>query len=226
MRSSKKQQIETLSEPVLGLHRVSATRKKALQIVILGLCLLPGNLNADTIPIPPGLDDIDWPPLGPIGFLTPPGGVIRTIETDKLIYQPGEAVHITQRIVNQGQSVGVDWPFTCEPALEFCVLSGGALVAPGPHGHPARYWTIDLSPGESFEMQWTWDQTDADGHLLPPGIYDIVGVTGGAMSAYDPVVSVTIVPETIVPEPAAAALAGLGIGLLSLRRRKRGATKA
>jgi hypothetical protein len=194
-------------------------RNKALQIVILaGLCLLAGNLKAD--PIAPGFDVIDWPPLGTIDLLTPLGEIIRTIETDKLIYQHGEAVHITQRIANQGQS---EWnvSFTCEPALEFWVLSGGAVVAPGPRARPARYWTIDLSPGESFEMQWTWDQTDADGHLLPPGIYDIVGVTGGAMSASDPIVSVTIVPE-----PAAGALMGLGIGLLSLRRRKRGAPKS
>jgi hypothetical protein len=219
MRESKMKRFETLSEPVLGLRCVIATRKNALQIVILaGLCLLPGNLKAD--PIPPGLEDVDWPPLGPIEFLPSLGVVIRTIETDKLIYQPGEAVQITQRMVNQGewdQNVS----FICEPALEFWVLSGGAVVTPGPRAHAARYWTKDLSPDEPFEMQWTWDQTDADGLLLPPGIYEIVGVTGGAMSANDPVVSVTIVPE-----PAAEALMGLVFGLLSLRRGKRGATNA
>jgi len=66
------------------------------------------------------------------------------------------------------------------------------------HGFRVRkmvVWTVALSPGESYIEQWAWDQTDADGNPLPPGIYDIFGGDSISPSPSDPVVRITILPE-------------------------------
>ena len=191
-------------------------------IVILAVIgLSPGLLYADVILLP--LEDVLFPMEFPDGVVIGSIRIVRTIETDQQTYQPGQTVHITQRIINQGQGqVTVGIPFRYEPAFEFSVLSGTDRV--GPRGfwvHLAQYWTVWLSPGESYETQLTWDQMGVDGQPVPPGTYDIVGITSGVTSTDDPIVSITIVPE-----PGAGVLVGVVFSLLAARKPRRRAVAA
>jgi len=159
----------------------------------------------------------------PLDGFDPPGPLpelVYRIETDKPVYQLGEEVHITHRAMNLGDA-DVTIRFTCEPGFRFDVVTAGERVEPWLWVLSARVWSLTLSPGESYESEWTWDMADSDGNPVLPGTYDILGLSHGtpvmpvgASSPDDPVTSITIVPE-----PAMVGLLSLGFGIL-LRRRK------
>jgi len=129
-----------------------------------------------------------------IGWMGKVVDLSRWIETDADVYLPGQAVQITQGLLNQG-NYETPVRFMHDPAFEFYIRADDRIIDPDLRIFKAVVWTVTLSPGESYTKQWTWDQTDAEGNPLPPGIYDIVGATSGIMTATTPVARITILPE-------------------------------
>ena len=148
------------------------------------------------------------------------------IQTDKSVYDLGENVEIFYRVTNLRSE---EWRFN------YSFPIGDAIVAAkeGEVFNEIWHWSWDkphsmgpyvvfqLGPGESAELNGIWPQIDLnwsveieDHTQVPPGMYKTIGV-------FYPTDSRIAVDITIIPEPASAALLGIGFASLLIRDKKR-----
>ena len=183
-------------------------KSKAMVVLLVGcmagLSLMPREATADTIIIDPV-------PL-PVTYL---------IETDKAAYELGEQVHVTHRLINQGEEPFVI-QFMESPGFDLLVLQEGIEVWPGPTHHFAVIWDWALPAGDSAEFHYAWDMTDLHGDLVAPGTYELLPrMNGGPEPIFlnyeyppDPRTQITIIPE-----PGIGALMVLGLAFLAKCRK-------
>ena len=147
-----------------------------------------------------------------------------SVETDKVVYEVGEWATVTHTILNPSDEA-VSLSFGWTPGYDIWAydnpgdLSVGELyltrepVRDINQGAYWASWTLDLSPGESYQTDYAWNLTDDDGDELVPGEYVIVE------SALFADTRITIVPE---PGTLAGLLIGAGIACLKRGRRRSG----
>jgi len=190
-------------------------KSKAMLVLLVGfvagLSLVPREATADwTI-----IDPVDLPlPVTPLP-------VTYLIETDKAVYELGEQVHVTHRLINHGEEPFVI-QFMVDPGFDLWVLQEGIEVWPGPTMHFQVIWDWVLPAGETAEFHYTWDMTDSCGDLVAPGMYELlVRMNGGPYPVYvgyeyppDPQTQIAIIPE-----PGAGALMVLGLAFLAKCRK-------
>jgi len=141
----------------------------------------------------------------------PPPGIQYTIETDRDVYQLGENVLVSQKVVNPSQ-----WDFTLRlnmtPGFDLWALRDGVKIW-STHIAFFLYGSAKtVGPGEMLQRDYVWDMRDYNGDIVPPGEYEMRSVIYG--NGRD--VSKTI---TIVPEPATFRIMLLTWGLLPGKRR-------
>ena len=147
------------------------------------------------------------------------------IQTDKSVYDLGENVEIFYRVTNLRSE---EWRFN------YFFPIGDAIIAAkeGEVFNEIWHWSWDkphsmgpvvfqLGPGESAELNGIWPQIDLNGSVeiedhtqVPPGMYKTIGV-------FYPTDSRIAVDITIIPEPASAALLGIGLARLLTYYKKR-----
>jgi hypothetical protein len=140
----------------------------------------------------------------------PPPGIQYVLETDKDVYQLGENVHATQKVVNP-----TPWELTLElkmmPGFDLWVLDDGEKIW-SEHTDFFMYGSrVIVGPGETLRRDYVWDMRDSNGELVLSGDYEIKSVIYGAGEN----VSKTI---AIVPEPAAFGIMLFNVVVL-LRKR-------
>ena len=154
-------------------------------------------------------DPNDGLPTGP--FPRP----VFMIETDKLVYSPGDLVHVVHRVRNEGDE-GYVIRLHQSPGFDLYALDSAGSRLWSAHWSEAFaqiIWSLRVPPGEAVEHSYTWDLADTAGVPVPAGQYEIAGIIYG-----DRDVSTTI---AVVPEPttAAAMLLAAGAGIWRSGRR-------
>ena len=134
------------------------------------------------------------------------------IQTDKGIYEVGERVHITYRIANP-HDVRIIHETNAGPPFSVAAAREGETVWWSSAGFWLAFERVTFDPGRVIETEYWWEMVDMAGNRLPPGPYDVVGLSG-----MSPEVRTSI---TIVPEPGTLFLLGSGLAAaLGLRRGK------
>ena len=154
-------------------------------------------------------------PNGPHGPVFPLPTLTSFIETDKDVYALGETVRVLHRVTNE-EDADITMQLMSSPAFDLYVLDDSQVKLWSAHKVFAMVvWTLTLSPGEFVEREYIWDMTDDDGIPVPPGVYEIAGMTyGGAPRAST---RISVVPE---PTTAVAMLLAAGAGIWRSGRRR------
>ncbi len=121
------------------------------------------------------------------------GNIVYTLTTDKAVYAIDDDVDLTFTVTNAGTE-DARFDFASTQEYDFIIRQGTTEVARWSLGQtfvqapPNQPLTLFLAPGKSFIYAQRWRQRDQDSHLVPPGAYEIVGVS----TAKDNLVSVTL----------------------------------
>ena len=132
------------------------------------------------------------------------------IQTDKPIYQLGESVNILYRVSNLGSTgVAIEIHLLARDLDIWVRQDGNTLWKALGYVPPGNVYDPNLvifPPGETLELEWTWDMTDSYDNPVGTGHYDIFGMFGSwtlhdGATVYEHGIEVSV-PITIVPEPA------------------------
>jgi len=137
-----------------------------------------------------------------------------SIETDKLVYSPGDVVHVVHSVKNEGDE---DYVIRLHqsPGFDLYALDGAGSRLWSAHWSEAFaqvIWSFRLLPGEAVEHSYTWDLADTAGVPVPAGQYEIAGIIYGDR---DVTTAIAVVPE------ATSAAAMLLIAFAGICRNKR-----
>jgi len=146
------------------------------------------------------------------GLIPPPPMALEfVIQTDKKMYFPSETVHVTYRVSNP-----LETPITHEvnqsPFFGIRVVQGRETIWSSSPGAFLVHMTIGFGPGEVIEEVYSWNMVDIAGNSVPPGAYDVVGLSGSREQVR------TLI--TIVPEPATALVLTCGVAAFGFRIRR------
>jgi hypothetical protein len=117
------------------------------------------------------------------------GDVTYSLETDKAVYGTEDAVDLTFKVTNSGkQDIKFTYPTTQQ--YDFIVKRGTTEVARWSLGQTFVQGDLNLvlASGKSFVYDTRWLQKDQDNKFVPPGPYEIMGVS----PAKDDSVTVTL----------------------------------
>lgn len=124
-------------------------------------------------------------PVGAEPIPDPPPGIQYIIETDRDVYELGENVLATQKVVNPSQ-----WRFTLQldvdPGFDLWVLRDGVKVWSEHTAFRMIIWEMVVGPGETLQYDYVWDMRDYEGDLVAPGEYEIRSVIYGGGAERQP----------------------------------------
>lgn len=107
------------------------------------------------------------------------GDIVYTLTTDKAVYGITDRVDLTFTITNTGKE-DAKFEYATSQQYDFIIRQGDTIVAKNSLGKPfiqVSSFPILLAPGKSWIFQTGWLQFDQDSHLVPPGTYEIVGIS-------------------------------------------------
>ena len=118
-------------------------------------------------------------------------GVTLEARLDKAIYSPGELVGFALAVTNRGTEQ-VTFQFPTGQMFDFVVTREAQQVWQWSRGRvfTQALTTLSLSPGETKTFADHWDQRDARGQEVPPGVYEMAAIfpaAGGGPGSVGPV---------------------------------------
>lgn len=151
-------------------------------------------------------------------------GIEYYIQTDKFVYDLGENVEMLYRVTNLRDK---DVAIGCSRSGEFnlWVQKDGETIWSLWHWFKWFSPGVELSAGESQEIQHIWDMGDDYDNMVEPRIYNVVGVMYNEPWNYynhgSYIPTEVGVPITIIPEPSSVALFIFGLPLLRYFNKKK-----
>ncbi len=107
------------------------------------------------------------------------GDIVYTLTTDKAVYGIDDPVDLTFTVTNAGKE-DAKLEYATSQQYDFIIKQGDTIIAKYSLGRTfirVSSFPIILAPGKSWIFPARWQQLDQDSHRVPPGTYEIVGVS-------------------------------------------------
>lgn len=107
------------------------------------------------------------------------GDIVYTLSTDKAVYGIDDPVDLIFTVANTGKG-DAKFEYATNQQFDFLIKRGDTLLAKYSLGRTfvqGDFPPLLLAPGQHFAFQARWLQKDQDNQLVPPGAYEIVGVS-------------------------------------------------